>query len=292
MYNCYFFLPVAANQLYVRFDKLCRSLQDLTANIRYAGPVISNFYVDIYINGRLPEDFNLTHYIMLLGRYTPIDFAISIHPIADKIIAVNQGLAKARDGNYDLFFCIDNDILIPKTTVRHMIELFDANNCDGIVCEKAPLVTMRSNEFQQSYSYFIDLTLKFQIFPNRRPTGSFYCIDPMKLYAFPLESNEGDFLTKFSIVHTNTFVYSEYPKSLADEIERRKRIFKASNSLNYIRDIQNIDFVDYIERYPPFPRNLQDEFFRKAFNTYKQVIERITDENNLSSKEADHKNKE
>jgi len=275
MFTCYFFLPIAFNQVITRKAKLFRVLLDLSANIKSALPLISDFKIHIHLNGLPPDDFDYIRYVVSLNRIVSVDITTSTAAVSDKILAVNLGLEKARAGNYDLFFCVDNDLRIPTVTVRLMLETFASNKCEGVVCEKAPLVTHASTEFQQSYSYFIGLALNYQIFPNRRPTGSFYCVDPLRLSAFPLVSNEGDYLTRFKIIHTNTFVYSEYPHCETDEVSRRRRISLASDSLNYVRDIQNFEFVNHIERKFPFPSELQSDLFWRAFFTYKSVIERI-----------------
>ena len=285
MYKCYFFLPVLFSQARQRFSLLCRVLHDLSANIRFAHPKISNFQVHIYLNGSQPRHFDLPHYISALQRNTSLNLTITFSAIADKLIAVNRGLEEARNTASNLFFCVDNDILIPRFLLRSMIEIYERDKCEGIVCEKAPVISKGANKFQLLYSSFIDLALRSQIFPNRRPTGSFYCVDPYKLHAFPLNCNEGDFLARSKIIHTNGFVYSAYPASLTEEVIRRRRIAKASDSLDYIRDIQNIEFVNYMERFPPFQRSIQTDFFWESFYLYKQVIQLMSegDDGNLIS---------
>jgi hypothetical protein len=275
MLSCYFFLPVLSQQVDHRLLKLCRVLDDLMVSIKQASE-IGRFTVHMHLNGPKPVTLDLNRLVLFLCRRFGIQITLTYHSLPDKIVAVNVGLSEARNQEYDLFFCVDNDIEIPKNTVPHMIELFRSEKVDGVVCEKAPLLTIRSTEFQVLFSSFVFSALTYQIFPNRRPTGSFYCIDPLRIYAFPLGCNEGDYLARNKIIHTNTFVYSEYPSSLVEEVERRKRIQRASISLGYVRDIQNLEYVEYIEKDLPFPHYVQTNEFWSSFHLYKNVIDLVS----------------
>ncbi len=279
MNKIYIIIPISIEHLKSRYLHIFITINDLLSNIKIARKYIYQYKITIILNGI----DNTNEYIYQFYECIKlIDNTIELLIISErsKVNAVNEGLRLCRNQKYDLFISADSDIRIPYILIYKMIALSCIGYFDAIVCEKAGLINKDSSEFQFKYSKFINLALEFRIFPSRRPTGSFYCLNPRSDFEFPAGCSEGDYLGSFkNIIHTNDFVYSEYPKTFEDEIIRRKEKAKIINNthINIKRNIQDIEYVNWIEQHSPFPHYIQNDVkFIDSFNLFKAVIQNIS----------------
>lgn len=274
MASCLFFMPILTSQVHHRTAKIYEAIRSLRASLVYAMPILRQWKFHIHINGNADyeEEFKLLTGLLDLVK---IPTVITASKYTGKINAVNYGISQARKEN-KMFFCVDNDISIPLHATRNMLELFSsANNRDGVTCHKAPLLTENSTDFQRVYSYSVQMSFLYNIYP-KRPTGSFYCIDPNRVTRFPENCNEGDYLDRLNILRSWEVVLSEYPATISEEIERRKRLRKSSDAIGYSRIHSESDFLEkgFQKNTPSFL--VRDDLYIKSIAQHKFVRDSIS----------------
>lgn len=248
---------------------------------------IKRFHVHIHINGIDRQLCPFTQdatgvnnsYIQIINRICKDLFKllpnvhITLSPESGKINAVNFGLISARTKQASLFFCVDNDILFFGNTINQIINLYHRNKkiFSGVACAKCPYTNQYSSNFQRKYSLCTQLSFKYNLYP-KRPTGSFYAIDPFRIIKFPEMSNEGDFLDRQGVLLSELIVYSEFPKTIEAEILRRKRIFTASNNINYTRIHDDIGFLNSRANRQSTQSRLLPASYWDSLELYKSVI--------------------
>lgn len=189
---------------------------------------------------------------------------------ASKIATVNAGLMEARAERADLFLCVDDDIVIPPTALETMVQLFREGDVAGAASAKAPLLHGRSTEFQRLYSYAVRASFQFNLAP-KRPTGSFYCLDPFAVAAFPDGCNEGDILTSLNLPLSPIPILSEYPVSLEAEVARQTRLLRASQSIGFERFHDNREFASALGQMKELPSPLDRERFRQSLRLWDDI---------------------
>ena len=234
--------PVVASQLDRRASALCQVYMDLIRATGTGGPIEGAVFL-AWVNG--PETLELASFDLMRKLPSGIR-GIRLSAVPDKTQAVNEAITVARALNWRKLIICDNDLRVPLETIAAMIRAFNRYNGRRVaVCEKLGLVTPTSTNFQRDFSAFANYVIRKRLIPNRRPSGSLYILDPQTFFGVPTGANEGDYLALQPIVHSNRYIYSEYPPSLEQERRRRLRLTEASDRIGFSRDIQDPNIYAY-----------------------------------------------
>jgi hypothetical protein len=222
----------------------CRcSISCLIASLAAAAPVTGEVRLHAHVNG--PYDAFILARLSKVLRAQHFPTELTTDAVQDKVSAVNFGLIASRQARADAFLTVDNDLYFRAHVLRRMLEIYQV--CAGrrpIGCEKLPFVPVRATEFQRTFSVFGEFVVRSRILDNRRISGSLYIINPHSIGSFPAGCNEGDYLTQIGAVHSNQYIYSEYPPTFRDEVLRRRRLAAGAAATGFRRDFQDASVVD------------------------------------------------
>ena len=268
----YALIPVGTANLPKRLAALRVAAVTLRHAILAAGPAIHDGIIHVLYNGRTPS-YDCSFITTALSGIHRMRFRITHTPIASKIAAVNRGLDEARSSKADLFLSVDDDVVIPPTAISRLTALHRKHTAAGVTCAKAPFLHSRSTAFQRLYSYAVRASFHFNIVP-KRPTGSFYCLDPSALQEFPSGCNEGDVLAQMGLPLSTLTIWSEYPRSMSLEIDRQRRLLYASRSIGYERFHDNRSFASSVLQLRQLPATIDPNRFRQSVNLWSFIRER------------------
>lgn len=104
------------------------------------------------------------------------------------------------------------------------------------------------NSFQNEYCFLFNISVQrylMYIIPeyNCKVTGSCYFIPAEKLFSFPVPCNEGEILNNKRYKLSEVPVYSGYPKSLGEEINRRTKHLITNNKTEATYVVKSASFL-------------------------------------------------
>lgn len=275
--SCYFLLPMRENDLNFRIKSIYRTLICFKHAMYEALPVIGNFKIHIHINQANDVKINRVLYNNNIFTFLkPFPYFITISGELGKIPSINFGLMLTRHDKYNLFFCVDNDIIFDSFVIRKMIETQTREKREATVCMKMPLINKESTCFQKTHAYFFQCLFEEGIGP-KRPTGSLYCVDPYRIDSFPLICNEADYLMSKNISRTDIVIFSEQAKSFEKEVSRRIRLYESAKSIGFLRFNDDPDFIKRLLKKAEFKSGiLKSDRFVTSANLYFKIISEIS----------------
>ena len=271
----YFFFPMFHNDFLTREAKIILMVRCFARALRYSAAYINTYKIHLHINGTALNEKEFSEYYQYLKLLFRQDIHLTSSPEAGKLQGINAAIVEARKDGFNLFFCLDNDIVFSEHLIKEIIykSLADTNSA-AITLYKAPYVHATSNEFQRLYSFGIYHSLANNLY-QKRPTGSFYCLNLFVFDSFPEGCNEGDYLDRIAIQRCIIPVYSEYPLTFELEIERRRKHLSASKSINYERLHLNKGYLLEQMKKPFLPNVIKTERYFDALALQFNLIEVI-----------------
>jgi len=270
--RCLFLMPVRADDFHTRALAMQRAYRCLSAAIAEVTPSLSDCVLVLAINDPRSALPGTSDVLRVLSPFRSLHVEIVWSMELGKVPAVNMGLEMARSCRADLFFCVDNDIVFDRDAVDRLVQQYGRARHSGLVCKKAPLLTVSSTDFQRIYSVSFRLSFAFDIFP-KRPTGSLYCVDPTAICAFPAGCNEGDYLAQCGVPFSDVTIYSEFPQTFEDEVARRTRLADGARSIDHRRPTDDLDLMYWILRTTTAPPDVvTSQSFLDSISLYERVL--------------------
>jgi|GEM_PF-4160258 hypothetical protein len=193
---------------------------------------LSSCILHLHVNG--PGRAETTERLL---RSVPSDLSVLLtsDPVPSKIASVHCGADLATRSCADALVVVDNDVILPSGAIDSLLLAFRASSTPVATATKAPLTGRWSTNFQVLYSYAVQVSFGYQLFP-KRATGSFYVIDPSIVRSLlPEGCNEGDLLSKAGAIASGVTIKSEYARSFELEVARRVRHLEASSRFGFQR---------------------------------------------------------